>query len=100
MTLAPAPELSVRFDTAQNAIIEGDNLPVLKLLQAGYQGRVKMIYIDPPYNTGGDFVYADNFRQSEREWRREADPVGPPATPAGRRFLPKPTAGSIRAGCP
>ena len=61
-TLRPAPEDSVDWDTTQNLMIEGDNLEVLKLLQKSYAGRVKLIYIDPPYNTGSDFVYPDDFR--------------------------------------
>lgn len=60
-TLRPCPEESVNFDTTQNLYIEGDNLEVLKLLQNAYYRKVKMIYIDPPYNTGNDFVYADDF---------------------------------------
>ena len=60
-TLRPCPEESVNFDTTQNLYIEGDNLEVLKLLQTSYYRKVKMIYIDPPYNTGNDFVYADDF---------------------------------------
>lgn len=60
-TLLPAPEDSVDWDTTQNIMIEGDNLEVLKLLRRSYAGRVKLIYIDPPYNTGNDFVYADNY---------------------------------------
>src|SRR5690606_10369523 len=60
-TLRPVREDSVDFDNTENLYIEGDNLEVLKLLQESYLGRVKMIYIDPPYNTGKDFVYKDNF---------------------------------------
>lgn len=60
-TLRPCPEESVNFDTTQNLYIEGDNLEVLKLLQKSYFRKIKMIYIDPPYNTGNDFVYEDNF---------------------------------------
>lgn len=60
-TLRPCPEESVNWDTTQNLYIEGDNLEVLKLLQTAYYRKVKMIYIDPPYNTGNDFVYADDF---------------------------------------
>lgn len=60
-TLRPCPEESVDWDTTQNLYIEGDNLEVLKLLQTAYYRKVKMIYIDPPYNTGNDFVYADDF---------------------------------------
>ena len=60
-TLRPAREESVDFDTTQNLFIEGDNLEALKLLQQTYLGKVKMIYIDPPYNTGNDFIYEDDF---------------------------------------
>jgi len=67
-TLRPCPEESVDFDTTENLYIEGDNLDVLKLLQETYLGKVKMIYIDPPYNTGNDFVYEDDFAQSTDEY--------------------------------
>lgn len=63
-TLRPCRDESVRFDTTENLIIEGDNLEVLKLLQKSYLGKVKMIYIDPPYNTGNDFIYPDNYTES------------------------------------
>lgn len=63
-TLLPCPEESVDWDTTQNLMIEGDNLEVLKLLQKSYAGKVKLIFIDPPYNTGGDFVYPDDFQDS------------------------------------
>lgn len=63
-TLRPCPDESVEWDATQNLMIEGDNLEVLKLLQKSYAGKVKLIYIDPPYNTGKDFVYPDNFRDS------------------------------------
>lgn len=63
-TLRPCPDESVDWDTTQNLMIEGDNLEVLKLLQKSYTGKVKLIYIDPPYNTGNDFVYPDDFRDS------------------------------------
>lgn len=63
-TLRPAPEDSVDWDTTQNLMIEGDNLEVLKLLRRSYAGKVKFIFIDPPYNTGRDFVYSDNYRNS------------------------------------
>src|SRR4051794_19044189 len=63
-TLRPCPEDSVDWDTTQNLMIEGDNLEVLKLLQKSYAGKVKLIYIDPPYNTGKDFVYPDDFRDN------------------------------------
>ena len=63
-TLRPCPEESVAWDTTQNLMIEGDNLEVLKLLQKSYAGKVKLIYIDPPYNTGKDFIYPDNYRDN------------------------------------
>lgn len=66
-TLRPVKEDSVDWDTTQNLYIEGDNLEVLKLLQKSYLGKVKMIYIDPPYNTGNDFVYHDDFARSKAE---------------------------------
>jgi len=71
-TLRPCPEESVNFDTTQNLYIEGDNLEVLKLLQTAYYRKVKMIYIDPPYNTGNDFVYNDDFAQDYADGRRDA----------------------------
>ena len=67
-TLRPCRAESVDFDTTQNLYIEGDNLDVLKLLRENYLGKVKMIYIDPPYNTGNDFVYNDDFAQSRDEF--------------------------------
>ncbi|MDE5783043.1 MAG: site-specific DNA-methyltransferase [Prevotella sp.] len=67
-TLRPCPEESVDWDKTQNIYIEGDNLEVLKLLQNSYMGKVKMIYIDPPYNTGNDFVYKDFRSLSEKEY--------------------------------
>ncbi len=66
-TLRPCREESVNFDTTENLYIEGDNLEVLKLLQTSYAGKVKMIYIDPPYNTGHDFVYRDRFSLTQKE---------------------------------
>jgi len=69
-TLRPCPEESVDWDTTQNLMIEGDNLEVLKLLQKSYAGKVKLIYIDPPYNTGRDFVYADDFRDNIHHYLR------------------------------
>lgn len=72
-TLRPCKEESVNWDTTENLYIEGDNLEVLKLLQESYLGKVKMIYIDPPYNTGSDsFVYADNFAMEVDEYETEA----------------------------
>ena len=67
-TLRPCREESVDFDTTENLYIEGDNLEVLKLLQETYLGKIKMIYIDPPYNTGNDFIYEDDFSQSTDEY--------------------------------
>lgn len=67
-TLRPARDESVDFDTTQNLFIEGDNLEALKLLQETYLGKVKMIYIDPPYNTGNDFIYEDDFAESANEF--------------------------------
>lgn len=63
-TLVPDREESINFDTTENLFIEGDNLEVLKLLQKSYLGKIKMIYIDPPYNTGGDFIYPDNYSEN------------------------------------
>jgi adenine-specific DNA-methyltransferase len=67
-TLRPCPEESVDWDTTRNLMIEGDNLEVLKLLQKSYAGKVKLIYIDPPYNTGKDFVYPDDFRDNIKNY--------------------------------
>ena len=67
-TLRPCPEDSVDWDTTKNVMIEGDNLEVLKLLQKSYAGKVKLIYIDPPYNTGKDFVYPDNFQDNIKNY--------------------------------
>lgn len=70
-TLVPVPEESVNFDDTQNIFIEGDNLAVLKVLQKSYFGKVKMIYIDPPYNTGNDsFIYADRFAETKTEYQK------------------------------
>ena len=67
-TLRPCPEESVNWDTTRNLMIEGDNLEVLKLLQKSYAGQVELIYIDPPYNTGKDFIYPDNYRDNIRNY--------------------------------
>ena len=67
-TLRPSREESINFDTTENLFIEGDNLDALKLLQENYLGKVKMIYIDPPYNTGKDFIYNDDFAESSAEF--------------------------------
>ena len=71
-TLRPCREESVDFDNTENLYIEGDNLDVLKLLQETYLGKIKMIYIDPPYNTGNDFVYNDSFNMDGGEWKLES----------------------------
>src|SRR6266536_3133118 len=63
-TLLPCRDESINFDATENMIIEGDNLEVLKLLQRSYYGKIKMIYIDPPYNTGNDFIYPDDYTES------------------------------------
>jgi len=82
-TLRPCPEESENWDTTQNIFIEGDNLEVLKLLQKSYAGKIKMIYIDPPYNTGKDFIYKDNFRDNIKNYKRltgQVDEEGSPLT--------------------
>jgi len=70
-TLRPCKEESVNWDTTENLYIEGDNLEVLKLLQESYLGKVKMIYIDPPYNTGNDFIYRDDFKENLSNYEEE-----------------------------
>ena len=72
LTLRPCREESVDFDTTENLYIEGDNLDVLKVLRETYLGRVKMIYIDPPYNTGNDFVYNDDFAQGKEDFEQNS----------------------------
>lgn len=72
-TLRPTRNESLDFDSTQNLFIEGDNLEALKLLQENYLGKVKLIYIDPPYNTGGDFVYADDFAESSVEFQQRSN---------------------------
>ena len=71
-TLRPCIEESRNWDETENLYIEGDNLEVLKLLQESYLGKVKMIYIDPPYNTGNDFIYRDDFKQTAAEYDEES----------------------------
>lgn len=71
-TLRPCVAESKDWDATENLYIEGDNLEVLKLLQESYLGKVKMIYIDPPYNTGNDFIYADDFKMESEEWKVES----------------------------
>lgn len=78
-TLKPCPELSKDWDATQNVFIEGDNLEVLKILQRHYHGKIKMIYIDPPYNTGKDFIYPDNYKeglQTYLEFTKQVDENG------------------------
>ena len=78
-TLRPAPHESLNWSSTENLILEGDNLEVLKLLQKAYLGKVKMIYIDPPYNTGNDFIYPDNYAESLQtylEYTRQVDSEG------------------------
>ncbi len=82
-TLRPAKDESEDWDNTQNIFIEGDNLEVLKLLQKSYAGKVKMIYIDPPYNTGKDFIYKDDFRDNIQNYKRltgQVDEEGSPLT--------------------
>ncbi len=74
-TLRPCPAESVDWDSTENLYIEGDNLEVLKLLQESYLGKVKMIYIDPPYNTGNDFIYRDDFAMSGEEYSEESGQI-------------------------
>lgn len=71
-TLRPDPKASVNFDSTKNVFIEGDNLEALKLLQESYLGKVKLIYIDPPYNTGEDFLYEDNFAESSQDYLKKS----------------------------
>ncbi|WP_202817123.1 site-specific DNA-methyltransferase [Serinicoccus sp. CUA-874] len=80
-TLRPVRDESVDFDTTKNLFIEGDNLEALKLLQEPYLGKVKLIYIDPPYNTGNDFVYADKFATSSAEELRRSGQVSEDGVP-------------------
>lgn len=85
-TLRPCREESVNFDTTKNIFIEGDNLEALKLLQESYLGKVKMIYIDPPYNTGNDFIYEDDFAQNSEEYFRRSNQKDD----EGNRLVPNP----------
>jgi adenine-specific DNA-methyltransferase len=74
-TLRPCPEESVNFDSTTNLFIEGDNLDTLKLLHETYLNKVKMIYIDPPYNTGNDFVYDDDFKSTRSEYFLDSNQI-------------------------
>lgn len=85
-TLLPCPEDSVDWDTTQNLYIEGDNLEVLKLLQNSYLGAVKMIYIDPPYNTGKDFVYKDNYKDNLANYLEQTNTTNAVNTEASGRY--------------
>lgn len=85
-TLRPCPEDSLNWDETENLYIEGDNLEVLKLLQRAYHGSVRMIYIDPPYNTGKDFVYKDNFGDSIANYREQAGLTGQSNSDTSGRF--------------
>ncbi len=95
-TLRPCREESVDFDTTENLFIEGDNLDALKLLQETYLNKVKLIYIDPPYNTGNDFIYEDDFAEDTEAYffgpTRKTNPV------IGWSRTPRPTADSILTG--
>ncbi|EFM89995.1 Type III restriction-modification system methyltransferase, partial [Actinobacillus pleuropneumoniae serovar 6 str. Femo] len=75
-TLTPCVEESVDFEQTQNIFIEGENLEVLKALQKSYFNSIKMIYIDPPYNTGNDFVYNDNFAQNQTDYQAQTGEIG------------------------
>ncbi len=85
-TLRPVPDESVDFENTENLYIEGDNLEVLKILQESYLGKIKMIYIDPPYNTGNDFVYKDNFTEDKTKHEEESGQ----RDELGRRLVPNP----------
>ncbi|HRR27961.1 MAG TPA: site-specific DNA-methyltransferase, partial [Victivallales bacterium] len=74
-TLKPCREESINFDETENVFIEGDNLEVLKTLQKAYFGKIKMIYIDPPYNTGNDFIYKDDFSETLAGYRKKVGDV-------------------------
>lgn len=74
-TLRPLPEKSVDFENTKNVYIEGDNLEALKILRETYMGKIKMIYIDPPYNTGNDFVYKDDFKESTEEYLKSSGDI-------------------------
>ena len=82
-TLRPCRKESVDFDTTENLYIEGDNFEVLKILQESYLGKVKMIYIDPPYNTGNDFIYKDDYKITKVEYDEE---VGATDEEGGKLF--------------
>ncbi|WP_250278597.1 site-specific DNA-methyltransferase [[Clostridium] colinum] len=85
-TLIPCEEESVNFNDTENMYIEGDNLEVLKILQQGYYNKVKMIYIDPPYNTGNDFVYKDDYRDSLENYKKIVSSIGKSNPETSGRF--------------
>lgn len=85
-TLRPDKESSKNWDTTENLYIEGDNLEVLKLLQKSYFGKIKMIYIDPPYNTGQDFVYKDNYRDSLKNYKEVTEQISIANTESNGRY--------------
>lgn len=85
-TLRPCREESVNFDETQNLYIEGDNLEVLRALQSSYRGKVKMIYIDPPYNTGKDFVYNDDFNDNIKNYKERMQESYKTNTDSSGRF--------------
>ena len=85
-TLRPCREESVNFDETQNLYIEGDNLEVLRILQNSYRGKVKMIYIDPPYNTGKDFVYKDDFSDNVKNYKEKMNDSFKTNTDTSGRF--------------
>ena len=98
-TLVPELDKSIDFDTAENVFIEGDNLEVLKLLQKAYNDQVKLIYIDPPYNTGSnDFIYPDNFSDTTRALPRVHRPARCTKAIASRR-TPTRSVGGTAGGC-
>jgi adenine-specific DNA-methyltransferase len=86
-TLKPVREESVNFDTTENIFIEGDNLEVLKVLQKAYFGEIKMIYIDPPYNTGNDFIYKDDFKETIQEYRKKVGDIDENGNLTGARLF-------------
>ncbi len=86
-TLKPVREESVNFDTTENIFIEGDNLEVLKVLQKAYFGKIRMIYIDPPYNTGNDFIYKDDFKETIQEYRKKVGDVDENGNLTGARLF-------------
>lgn len=89
-TLRPQRELSVNFDEAQHVFIEGENLEVLKVLQKAYFGKVKLIYIDPPYNTGSDsFIYPDRFQESREDYLRRINELTDDGTLMREGFFQK-----------